>query len=87
MEKSMELKIKAAAALIECFPDTVWMENDPENTEKMKKCISLNRRMFASQAAQGALPLSKSLELYKFGILLGAMGIGKTQISYSTAFF
>lgn len=86
MDRSMELKIKAAAALIECFPDTTWMPNKAGNKEAMKDLATLKRRPFASQVEQGILPLTTSLEMYKFAVLLGEMGIGKTQISYSAAF-
>jgi len=60
---------------------------DAGNIEKylkdLEKLAKLNRPPFPSQVEQGILPLKESLEKYKAGVLLGEMGIGKTQISFS----
>ena len=60
---------------------------DAGNVEKylkdLEKLAKLNRPPFPSQVEQGILPLKEALEKYKTGILLGEMGVGKTQISFS----
>ena len=49
----------------------------------LEKLAKLNRPPFPAQVEQGILPIKESLEKYKAGILLGEMGVGKTQISFS----
>ena len=80
MDRSMELKIKAAAALIECFPDTTWMPNMEANKEAMKDLATLKRRPFASQVEQGILPLVKTNgTLLKMGYFIALLNLQCTK--------
>lgn len=85
MKKLYEVSQKEESDIIEqLFGKPLFnATNIAKYEEGLKKLAKLNRPPFPSQVEQGILPLKESLEKYKAGILLGEMGVGKTQISFS----
>lgn len=77
---------KFASEIIEqSLSKTLWSPVDVDNTVLMEELARLERAPFDSQVEKAILPLSMALSKYKLGILIGEMGVGKTQIAFSTA--
>lgn len=85
LEKMQFIRGIASTVCQHIFKVNLWDSKDPKNKELMYQLASLQRTPFGSQVELGILPLKKSLDTYGCGILLGSMGIGKTQIAFSTA--
>ena len=82
----LRLQEKFAPEIVDqVLSKTLWSPTSVNNKVLMEELARLARVPFDSQVEKAILPLYQSLMTYKVAVLIGEMGVGKTQISFSTA--